>query len=984
MGRAKSRFLWNGGIVSSKKGNSDYHNLSDSYRKFYDEAAVFIPEPRRFCDPYRTLAYGTDASFYRLIPKIVIKVETPEEVSNILGIANRLKIPVTFRAAGTSLSGQAVTDSVLLLLAGAWQNYSIHDNGERITLEPGVIGAHANIYLSQYSRKIGPDPASIDSCMIGGIAANNASGMCCGTAQNSYRTVEGMKIILYDGTVLDTRDPKSKQSFAESHKALIKEIEGIRDEISSDATLNRRIREKYRIKNTTGYSLNAFVDYSDPVDIILHLMIGSEGTLAFNAEITYKTVVEHTHKASALIFFPDIENACKATIILKKEPVSAVELMDRASIRSVENKEGLPSYLRSLGEDVAALLVEIRAGDPASLAQQVAVIKRSLASIPTVFPISFTDIKQEFENLWKVRKGLFPAVGGARKIGTTVIIEDVAFPIEKLADATVELQRLMRHHGYDEGIIFGHALEGNLHFVFTQDFSFAEEVLRYQRFMEEVTTMVVKKYDGSLKGEHGTGRNMAPFVELEWGEKAYSLMKRIKKAFDPDNLLNPGVIMNDNPSVYLENLKPMPKTHEIVDKCIECGFCEVKCPSRNLTTTPRQRIVTQREIARLRASQENGERLKRLERFNGDYVYLGEQTCAADGLCATACPVSINTGDLTKYLRSLNKSTLSVAVAQWTANHYSTISSGVRASLSAVNMAHSLIGTSLMGRISRGMRTLLRNKIPQWNPYMPKGLSALRFRDIARGSDLKVVYFPSCVVRTMGPAKGDKEQRLVFDAMLSVLEKAGYDVHFPKNMENLCCGITYESKGFFEQADQKSRELEEELFLSSRAGKYPILCDTSPCLYRMRRKLNSGLKLYEPVEFIHDFLRDHLEFKKIPETIAVHVTCSSTKMSLNEKFKTVAQACAEKVVIPMKVGCCGFAGDRGFTYPELNESALSELKPSLPPDCKSGYSNSRTCEIGLSLHGGIDYQSIVYLVDRCTEKKPKPKELPVPEIPEII
>lgn len=958
--------------MRTRKSTSDHHTLPDNYRKFHDEAAVFIPEPRRFCDPLRRLAFGTDASFYRLIPKIVIKIETPEEVSRLIKIAGRLRVPVTFRAAGTSLSGQAVSDSVLLILGGAWQNYSIHDNGELITMEPGVIGSHANSYLSRFSRKIGPDPASIDSCMIGGIAANNASGMCCGTAQNSYRTVEGMKIIFSDGTMLDTRGPASRRSFVESHKALIKEIEGIRDEIGRDAILNRRIREKYRIKNTTGYSINSFVDFHDPIDIILHLMIGSEGTLAFNAEITYKTVVEHTYKASALIFFPDIENACNATIILKKEPVSAVELMDRASIRSVEKKEGLPTYLKSLGADAAALLVETRAEDPASLAQQVEAIKKSLASIPTVSPISFTDKKQEYENLWKVRKGLFPAVGAARKMGTTVIIEDVAFPIEKLAVAAVELQRIMGRHGYHEGIIFGHALEGNLHFVFTQDFSFPEEVLRYQRLMEEVTTMVVEKYDGSLKGEHGTGRNMAPFVELEWGAKAYELMKRIKRAFDPENLLNPGVIINDNPHVHLENLKPLPTAHEIVDKCIECGFCEVKCPSKNITMTPRQRIVIQREIARLRASQKNGETLARLERLNGDYVYLGEQTCAADGLCATACPVSINTGDLTKYLRSLNNSTLSAAVALWTANHYSTVSSGVRAGLRAVNMAHSLLGTSLMGGISNGMRTLTKNRIPQWNPYMPKGIAAPRFMDSTKGSDLKVVYFPSCVVRTMGPAKSDKDQRSVFDAMISVLEKAGYDVLFPKKMENLCCGITYESKGYFEQADQKTRELEEQLLLSSSSGKYPILCDTSPCLYRMRRTLNPGLKLYEPVEFIHDFLLDHLEFKKIPETIAVHVTCSSAKMGLNEKFKIVAQACAEKVVIPMKVGCCGFAGDRGFTYPELNASALSELRSSLPPDCKSGYSNSRTCEIGLSLHGGINYQSIVYLVDRCTEKKGKP------------
>jgi D-lactate dehydrogenase len=828
-----------GVLMNGKRGKIDYKALPFDYRRFYDAAAAFIPTSRLLIDPFKTLAFGTDASFYRLIPKIIIKTESRDEVSYILRTAERLRIPVTFRTAGTSLSGQAVTDSILILLAGAWKNYIIHDNGERITLEPGVIGAEANMYLVPFGRKIGPDPASINSCMIGGIAANNASGMCCGTAQNSYKTVESMKIIFADGTMLDTGDHASRHSFIESRKELIKELNNIRDEINEDRGLRDRIAFKYLIKNTTGYSINAFIDYSDPIDIILHLMIGSEGTLGFNAEITYRTVAEHTHKASALIIFSNIASACRATIILKKQPVAAVELMDRASLRSVDNKSGLPHFLKSLSQDAAALLVETRAGDPKTLQDQMAKVSKSLASIPTVFPIIFTNNKKEYENLWDVRRGLFPAVGGARKIGTTVIIEDVAFPIEILADATVELESLMRQHGYTEGIIFGHALDGNLHFVFTQDFGIREEVRRYQRFMDDVAVMVVKKYDGSLKGEHGTGRNMAPFVEMEWGEKAYGLMRRIKKAFDPHNVLNPDVMISTNPTIHLENLKPLPKTHDIVDQCIECGFCEIKCPSRNLTTTPRQRIIIQREISRLKATKENAMRLGCLE---NDYVYQGEQTCAVDGLCATACPVSINTGELTKRLRSLKNTSMAVRIAQWITDHYPLTLAGVRAGLNTAHTTHAVIGTLLMSGLAKGLRAISFNKVPLWNPSMPKGISSPKFNNIIKGSDHKVVYFPSCIVRTMGPAKRDKDQRPVFEAMLSLLNKANYDVLFPKAMEGLCCGLTFESKGLFTQADKMSKDLEEAILACSNNGEYPVLCDTSPLSLSDESRLQVNIK----------------------------------------------------------------------------------------------------------------------------------------------
>ena len=941
-----------------------FHMLPEKHANFYHRLTSFIPAERLITDPLRTLAYGTDASFYRLIPQIVIKADTEKEVAEILKAADRYKIAVTFRAAGTSLSGQAISDSVLVIAGSNWKNYEILDNGERIRLQPGIIGGQANRYLAPFEKKIGPDPASINAAMVGGIAANNASGMCCGTSQNSYRTVSSMRIIFQDGSLLDTSDPESRTRFAADHKKLLDDIDRLGKEVRDNRELAERIRHKFKIKNTIGYSLNALVDYEDPVDIIVHLMIGSEGTLGFISEIVYYTVVEHPHKASALIIFPNMKNACMAAAILRNQPVAAVELMDRASLRSVENKAGMPDYLKGLTNMTTALLVETRAHSGQELQTQIRTIITSLASIETERAIEFTDKVESYTSLWNIRKGLFPAVGAVREIGTTVIIEDVAFPIQRLAEAALELQELFVKYHYDEAIIFGHALEGNLHFVFTQDFSTAREIERYRQFMHAVCEMVVDKYDGSLKAEHGTGRNMAPYVEMEWGAEAYAIVKQIKDIFDPRHLLNPGVVINQNPSVHIENLKPLPQTHPVVDKCIECGFCEPGCPSKDLTLTPRHRIVIQREISRLQSTGEDPHRLKALE---NTYVYQGERTCAVDGMCATTCPVDIDTGQHTKELRhAIAAGKRARIVANWAVRHFERTAKFARSGLRAANAVHTILGTRLMENLTAWARRISTNRIPLWNQYTPQAADApVAFP--ARPSDsLKVVYFPSCISRTMGPAKGDPDGDSIPDAMVRVLLKAGYEIIYPQHMNSLCCGTPFESKGLFEQADIKAGQLEDALRQASENGRWPVLCDTSPCLYRMRQVMNSGLRLYEPVEFIHDFLMGRLKFAPLHRTVAIHHTCSAMKMGLENKFQTVARACAETVVVPDSVGCCGFAGDRGFTHPELNASALKDLHASVSESCAAGYSTSRTCEIGLSLHSGIFYKSIVYLVDNCT------------------
>jgi D-lactate dehydrogenase len=937
--------------------------LDHCYLALYRELRKTIPATRLIHDDLRTLTYGTDASLYRMIPKIVVQAETEEEIIAILQACRRFRTSVTFRAAGTSLSGQALSDSVLVYLARGWKNWEILEDGHLVRLQPGVVGAHINCQLAPYNRKIGPDPASINSAMIGGIAANNASGMCCGTAQNSYQTVRGMRIIFADGSRLDTTDPQSHQQFLSGRADLVSQLDQLARQTRANTELASRIRRKFKIKNTTGYSLNALVDFEDPIDILQHLMIGSEGTLGFIAGITYETVPEQPAKATALIFFPDIQTACEATTELKDCPVSAVEIMDRAALRSVEDKPGMPALLRSLPMLAAALLVESRADEAEGLEQQVAEIQRRLSPLPVLSPITFTSKPAEYYQLWNIRKGLFPSVGAMRNTGSTVIIEDVAFPIDRLASATLDLQGLFEKRGYSGAIIFGHALEGNLHFVITPDFNQPEEVRRYRDFMEDLTGLVVQGYDGSLKAEHGTGRNMAPFVEKEWGSEAFHLMKEIKRIFDPENLLNPGVIINSSPVAHLQNLKPLHRAHEIVDKCMECGFCEINCPSRDLSLTPRQRIVAAREISRLKEAGENPAQLQDLLTL---FAYQGNATCATDGLCATSCPVGIDTGKFIKEWRWEGNPPWAQHLATWVAGHMGRVTAGMRFMLSLVNRMHVLVGGALLGTMAKTARKLSGSRLPQWNPWLPKGAEDSACTKTPGST--KVVYLPSCISRTMGisrdaPFSDSQNQRII-----TVLEKAGMQVILPGNLDNLCCGMAFSSKGFFEQGEQKLKELITALMAASNEGRYPVLLDTSPCFYRMKDSglIPAALQLFEPVEFALTFLTERLEFHPLPGPVALHPTCSSRKLGLEGKLKQLGELCAQQVIIPENIGCCGFAGDRGFSYPELNQSALKDLKASLPQDCRVGFSTSRTCEIGLSEHSGISYQSIYYLLDEAT------------------
>lgn len=938
------------------------------------ESFPFIPQKRLYDDALRCFAWGTDASFYRLTPHLVIRSESEEEISRVLKTCSENQWHVTFRAAGTSLSGQSVSDSILLVAAHHWEALSISPDGETVTVQPGVIGATINRRLAPYGRHFGPDPASINSCRVGGIIANNASGMSCGVHANADRLLESARIVLADGTVLDTADDNSREQFRVSHPDLLTGIEQLRDELRADHASDERIRRKYEVKNVTGLNMRPFVAFDDPFDIIAHLMVGSEGTLGFVSRATLRTVPTLPFKASAMLYFPNIVEATRAVVAMKGLPLTAAELLDHRSLTAmgVEATDGL-----------TAILAQTEAVSQEAMKANIHTLEEAIA--PFHCPVDaevgshFTSGAEKCAEWWKIRSGIFPMVGGMRREGTTCLIEDVAFPIDRLPDATADLSDLLDRHGYDDSCIYGHALEGNFHFIINQSFDTTAEVERYERLIRDVATLVVEKYDGSLKAEHGTGRNMAPFVAYEWGEKIFGYMKRVKQLFDPKGILNPGVIFNDDPYCFLHNIKALPMlqptpgastetldAYRQINRCIECGFCEVNCMSCGLTLSSRTRIATQREIARLASEGSNPQRLAELQRL---YGYQGRETCAADGLCSTSCPMGINVADLTHELRRVALKPADQRLWQMAADHFHPTKDLLRFVLGAAWMGRSVLGDKAMQSVCSTAHD--KFGIPLWTPAMPRkyNAKALQGDDITTEEMPTVVYLPSCINQMMGTSKKSSHCRPLAEETMELLHKAGYKVIIPARKDNLCCGMLWESKGMPDIAEQKVRELDDTLWEASEHGRWSVICDQSPCLHRMRKHI-TRMRLYEPAEFIETFLVDRLVFHQSDTPVALHLTCSTRLMHVDGMMRSLAERCSSHVVVPEGVGCCGFAGDKGMTHPEVNAYALRHLRAEIEKQgIQEGYSNSRTCEIGLETNSGIPYRSIVYLVNQSTTAK---------------
>ena len=908
-------------------------------KSFKQQLAQYMDKSRIIDDPMLCYAYGTDASMYRLTPKLVLFVENHDEVHRILILANNHNISVTFRAAGTSVSGQALSDSALVILSNkCWQRYTILDNGHKIVLEPGIIGATANYYLKPFATKIGPDPASIAACKIGGIAANNSSGMCCGTSKNSYKTLDGLKLILANGSTLDTRDINSRQNFINHNKDIINGVISIREQILNDKALCELIIHKFKIKNTSGYSLNAFLDFNDPIDILSHLMIGSEGTLGFISEICYKCVPDNPFKAVSLVFCANLVELVTLTQHLSKTNVDAIELMDITSLNSIKHLDIAKKYLPQLTTDTAAMLIEVSGSNQLELDNKIATTENIITSQSIEIAVKFTGNEKTYNDLWSLRKGIFPTVGGARAKGSSVVLEDIAVNIQQLPDLVNDLRQLLVEHNYTNASIFGHVLSGNLHFVFTPNFNIKIEVDNYKKFMDKMCNLVTIKYQGSLKAEHGSGRNIAPFAELEWGAQLYKIMWQIKNLLDPSGILNPDVKLTKNPNLHLENLKKLNEVSSTIDSCIECGFCETVCPSKNLTLTPRQRISTYRKMEQLRKDN----LVHEYNNFKTKYQYYGVDTCATTGLCETKCPVGINTGSFIKELKLQH-------VNRWRNNFATFITLNCKL-LNLGNFVANILGRNQTNTISKSLKKVIP-VLPVYLPTIPKTQSA-KFISDTFSEKPQIMYFPTCNNRIFG----DSSASSTGNALQKLIKKLGYDVTYPDNLDNLCCGQIFSAKSDEAGSNIKAEELQKAINNST------CIMDNSSCLYTALK--NSTLdNIIDSISFIHQNL-DKLNLHKKYHKLALHIDCSTRKLGKERQIMDILNRCAKEIIKPVDIYCCGFAGDKGLQIPELNQSALSGLSEQIN-ECEIGVTFNRNCQIGLSYYSKKTYLSLAEIVLDC-------------------
>jgi D-lactate dehydrogenase len=894
--------------------------------------------------PSDLIRYASDASPYRLFPQAVVMAKEEADVAKVLAFGRERGIPITFRSGGTSLNGQGQTDGILVDVRRHFRSIEVLEDGAAARVGTGAILGHVNRVLAPTGRRLGPDPASTDVATVGGVVANNSGGMRCGVTQDSYSTLRSLTFVLPSGTRIDTAAPGAAAAFEAAEPELAAGLAEIRDEIRADAELAARIRRKFEIKNTTGYRLCAFLDADEPLEIFRRLLVGSEGTLAYIPEAVFDTVPQPSMTTTAWIHFPDIDAAVAPVTDLVAAGAAAVELMVApALITAAWNMLGAPQEWKELEPTSAALLVEFGGESEEELAEQVARATELLGAHETIRPIAFTRDAREIETAWRVREGLQGLVGRLRLPGTALILEDVCVPPERIAECARDLQALLIEHGFLPGTA-GHASAGNLHFMLTPDFSKPEDVERYEAFMEGLVELIVERYDGSLKAEHGTGINMAPYVEREWGTKATELMWRTKALADPDGVLAPGVVLNRDPTAHLRNLKTTPPIEETATTCVECGFCEPVCPSRDLTTTPRQRIVLRREIAR----QPAGSSLQTA--LLDELGYDALDTCAADGSCQIACPVGIDTGALVKELRSERHTSRTERGALAAAKRWGAVESASRVGLR--------IGGPAARRTRRG-RAL---------PGPARGSLPATTRDGAAA-----VYVPSCTNRIFGGGP--------IDALVAVSARAGLPVWIPGDVAGSCCGLPWSSKGFGDAHHHKANELVEQLWEWSGEGALPIVVDAASCTGAIvepgEGTLSDGnaehlaaLQVLDSVAWVHGRLLPSLEIVRKINAAAIHPTCATHRQGHAWRLGAIAAALAYDVFVPPTSTCCGFAGDRGISHPELTEAATRQEATELAGRTFDAYlSSNRTCEIALTRATGRKYESAINALDRATRPR---------------
>lgn len=897
------------------------------------------------------VALAVDASHYLRAPDAVLRAKSADDVGVAMAVSAQLGWPLTFRSGGTSLSGQALTEGLSVDVRRHFRDLEVLDGGARLRVQPGVTIRQANAVLARYKTKLGPDPASEIACTVGGMIANNSSGMTCGTIANAYRTIDSMTIVLTSGTVLDTSLPDAEQHLRAHEPELVEVLERLRDQLRHDR-IRTDLERRYAIKNTMGYGLNSFIDHDSPVKILEHLMIGSEGTLGFVAEAVFRTVPVPARTATGLLFFETLDAATTALPHLVYSGADVVELLDAASIRAMgaDAAAVLPPGLQV--DRHASLLVEYQADDDDGIAERITAGTEVFGGLSGL--AAAADLTQDAKRraqMWIMRKGLYTKVARNRPKGTAALLEDVAVPMESLGGVCDELQVLFDKHDYEDAVIFGHAKDGNIHFLVTEDFAGPASLARYDAFTEDMVDLVLDR-QGTLKAEHGTGRIMAPFVRRQYGDELYRVMWDIKHACDPNGILNPGSVLTEDPKLHLKDIKPTSPVREVLDDCVECGYCEPVCPSQHLTTTPRQRIVVQRALAAAEAAGEKqlAASLRKQQRY--DVI----QTCAVDGMCQTACPVQINTGDLVRTLRKEEQSWVLDQGWKFAAKNWAGI---LWIASRGMSTAEKLPTPLLRGILGVARAAVGTDVVPTLTKELPGGGPA---RKPHQNYNADAIFLPACVGSMFGTGHGCGDG--VAGALRSLAEAAGKKLSTPPGVLDLCCGTPWKSKGLSAGYEVMTKRLTNWIRQHTRQGELPLVCDNVSCTEGIQVALKNSditsVRVIDATQWVAEEVAPHLPAVERARMAVVHPTCSSTHLGTNDALLMLAGLVAEEAVVPANWRCCGFAGDRGLLHEELTATATrDEAREVKGYDADLYLSLNRTCELGMTRAVGKTYVHVL-------------------------
>lgn len=457
---------------------------------------------------------------------------------------------------------------------------------------------------------------------------------------------------------------------------------------------------------------------------------------------------------------------------------------------------------------------------------------------------------------------------------------------------------------------------------------------------------------------------MAAFVEQEWGEKAYKFHRKIKALFDPKGLINPGVIINDDKEIHSKNFKPSHQIEDYLEACMECGFCEKYCPSKNLTLTPRQRIAVHREIKRLKVLKQKSEGEEfELSELQKGYEYGVVKTCANCSMCASFCPLEIDSAKIATAYN--NQNAKGFFIANYLAKNLDKSVKMAKFGLNLAQFGQKTLGKQTLKKLSLGLNQKFHT------PIVPIFIPNANHHALNSSpkSEKSVIYLSSCLNRAFAPSSLAKDKRALQEVFESLCKKADISVLYPENITRFCCGKAFKNYTLKTPELNPLNSFKDELLTLSENGKIPLVCDHSACSAELVSKLDKRLKIYDMSEFIEKEMLNKLNIKPFNEDIGLYAVCSSKKCGFDVSLRKLAQICTKgKVYEHSQTHCCGFAGDKGFIKPKLNANALKDLKNYFANlKITRFYSSSSTCEIGLSDTTRHSWQHLIYLLDELSD-----------------